>query len=203
MAVFKGANYRSTFFYNSFDFFKLGFGADKRFHLAARGIAAGETVIDFCCGPGRLKDFLPSGCRYTGVDAALNFTNHLQQQGVQTLLCDLHTPEKFPPFKADTVIMLISLCHFRSTSAVRLLTMFKHMARKVIIIEEVQQRPDTRREIRDLLCDVPYYRPMVLFNHLEFQAMTEAQQYTCVVHDQRYSVAYYGLSQQEAHVYNN
>lgn len=65
----RGPNWDETAdFYNTFSFRELD---DSRTYLDAIGVGAGDTVLDVCCGPGRMSILAAErGAQVTGIDSA-------------------------------------------------------------------------------------------------------------------------------------
>jgi len=191
----KGLNYRSSVAYDIMDFLKLRGHYDLRFRIAAEYLSPGQSVLDVCAGNGRLRRFLPHGCKYYCIEKSPQFRAALARQGVEYFDLDLHKGLKGFDSKFDVLVMLISLCQFRSTSAYSLLEDFKNIAKKVIIVEEALMKKRSAGSLRQRLMDylgaVEYYVPCELFTFPEFENMMRDHNYIFKRHDKRYAIGYY------------
>lgn len=136
--MFKGILYSNVFFYNFITKIKLGKNENLRFLLAANYIDRNQSILDYCAGIGRMKDFLPENCYYSTLEMSDRFSAYLESKGIPNY--KMNPLEKMPvPEKSfDIVIMIISLSHFRHNRIDDLLVQMKKIARKkVIIVEEV------------------------------------------------------------------
>ena len=84
---------------------------DATLAAVARRIPDGASVVDLCCGTGRLyQNFLRDRrCSYLGLDFNGDFVMHARRRGVDIRWFDL-LAEPIPP--ADYVVMCSSLYHF-------------------------------------------------------------------------------------------
>ena len=197
---FKGIHYRNRLVYNIFTFLKLRTAYTVRYKIAARYIEAGSSVLDVCSGSGELKEFLPSGCTYTGIDASPEFIANLSKKSVPHRHMNLHNGISPATFQADIVVMIISLAQFRHTSVDTLLEDFKKIAKRVIIIEDVvakQTKIHTFiRPIMNYVSATDYYVPGELFTMNEFEHLMRAHHYQCIKEGNRYYVGYYDTGEQ-------
>jgi len=194
MRWLQGIHYRSRMFYDLQNRWKLGRDYDLRFLIAARYVKPGESVLDLCSGFGQLKEYLPPDCSYRCIEASPEFVRILQHKKIPVLVHNLHQRADTDSLKTDTAVMIVSLCHFRSTTADELLEMFKTTAKKVVIVEDVLARPRGERSFlqraMNYLCRTDYYVPVELFTADEFQALMQRHGYACRRHDARYCVGY-------------
>ena len=195
----KGIHYRNSYFYNALDLLKLGREYDLRFQIAARYINPGESVVDVCAGPGRLKDFLFKDCTYTVIDASHEFCATLQRKGIPCIVRDLHSgwPQAVPG--ADVLVMIISLSQFRKTSVDDLLENFKRVTKRVLIVEDVLSRSRSERSFFqraiNYLCGTDYYVPVVSwYTRPEFEQLMRDHGYQCEAVSSRYMIGSYGFS---------
>ena len=189
----RGIHYRNARLYDLQNFLKLGRDFDLRFKIAAQYIRPGESVLDLCAGPGRMKDYLPEGCSYIGMDASPQFVNILRRKEISVLHRDLHSGLKADDIKADVALMIVSLCHFRHTTADEILEVLKRTVKRVVIVEDVlaKARRPFIRWMMNYFCQTEYYRPIELFTAQEFQELMQRHGYACVAKDQRYFVGIY------------
>ncbi|HOW88296.1 MAG TPA: class I SAM-dependent methyltransferase [Candidatus Omnitrophota bacterium] len=199
MNFLKGIHYRSRIFYDALDLLKLGRKRFFRFQIAAQHIKPGESVIDVCAGCGALKDFILRDCAYTAVEASPEFSLTLKQKGIECISCDLHRgwPESIPT--ADVIVMVISLCQFRDTSAERLLESFKKAAKRVVIVEEVLKKPRLKgswfQKLINYLCATDFYVPVdSWYTGSEFEKLMQNHGYQCEKTSGRYRVGSYGFN---------
>jgi hypothetical protein len=195
MRWFKGIHYRSPWFYELQNRMKLGLDHDLRFKIAAKYVKSGDSVLDLCSGLGQLRDYLPAGSSYQCVEASPQFADFLRRKNIPVSVSDLH--DGLPAgLKADVAVMIVSLCHFRNTSAGELLESLKTAAGKVVIVEDVLAKSRGERSFRQRMmnycCQTEYYRPMGLFTAVEFQDLIHRHGYTWRRFNQRYCVGYYG-----------
>ena len=192
--LFKGLHYRSPNVYNFLDFVKLGFDVNRRYTIAAKHIRPGEAVLDVCSGTGALKGFLPSGCSYQTLEASDQFCKILKKKGIPYVCCNLHQGiENIPA--SEVIVMIISLAQFRKTSAGLLLEHFKNIAKRVIIIEEVLNKPRSEENLYqrtvNYLCAQDYYVPTSWFTGQEFSQLMTSHGYQCQKMTERYWVGTY------------
>ncbi|GEM_PF-2960577 len=188
----RGIHYRSQWFYYFQNVVKLGFDYDLRFKIAAQRIIPGESVLDVCAGPGQLKQYLPDGCHYSAIEASPQFNEILSRKGVSSKIINLHQGFIISNFRVDAVVMIVSLCHFRDSSLSSLLEGFKKVGKRVVIVEDVLEKPRGERSVfqkaMNHLCAVDYYRPARLFTAGEFQETMRVHGYACAQHTRRYWV---------------
>lgn len=195
IALARGIHYRSPIIYQFFTALKLRRHSRQRYHIAARYIRDGESVLDVCAGFGEFKGFLPASCTYQAIEASPSFNGRLFQKAIACQAMNLHEGIDTEISSVDVITMIISLCQFKETSAGRLLDDFKKMARRVVIVEDVL--PESRKtpwlieKVRDYLCATEYYRPMRLFSAGEFEAMMRRHGYQCHQYNERYWVGSY------------
>lgn len=199
MNLMKGAHYRSEFLYNALALLKLGSGYRLRYQIAAHSIKPGEFVVDVCSGPGQLKDFIPKSCGYLAMDASPEFLSSLKKKGASSILQDLH--KGWPPSVpvADVIVMVISLCQFRDTSADRLLESFKTAGKRVVIVEDVLSRARGKsswlQRAMNYLCATDFYVPVTSwYTHSEFEQLMQHHGYQCQKISGRYMMGLYGLN---------
>lgn len=110
---------------------------EGRYRLISSLIEPGASVLDLCCGDARLYTHYlrETGCRYTGVDLSLVMAPH----NIRHLLTRSSAAKIELPV-SDYVVMMESLYHFYS-GAEELLARMRSAARKrVIILEQVENR---------------------------------------------------------------
>ncbi len=193
--MLKGIHYRNRWFYDLQNRLKLGGDHELRFKIASQYLKSGDNVLDLCSGLGQLKGFLPPGCHYRCIEASREFTAILKQNGVTVIVHDLH--QGLPSgLKADAAVMIVSINQFRDTSIDDLLEGFKKVAGRVIIVEDVLQRPRPKNSFlqraMNYFCQTEYYRPVELLTRNEFEDLMRRHGYTCRPYDQRYFVGCYG-----------
>jgi len=196
--MLQGIHYRSRWFYELQNRFKLGRDYALRFKIAAEYLKPGVSVLDLCSGFGEFKDYLPPGCRYRCIEASAEFTKILQKKNIPVLVYDLHQTISLESLNADAAVMIVSLCHFRSTTAGELLEALKQTAHRVIIVEDVLDQPRGEQswihKAMNYFCRTEYYRPTHLFTAEEFEALMRRHGYECRRYNDRYRVGYYGPS---------
>ena len=201
MRWLQGIHYRIPLFYDLQNRWKLGGDYDLRFRIAAHDVRPGESVLDLCAGFGQLKEYLPTDCAYRCIEASPEFARILHQKKIPVFMHNLHQRPQPDSLKADTAVMVVSLCHFRNTTADEILEMLKTTARKVVIVEDVLTHPRGERSFlqkaMNYLCRTDYYVPVELFTAGEFQALMHRHGYGCRRHDARYLVGRYGIIEQE------
>lgn len=191
--VLQGINYRSETAYNLLALLKLGTAYHSRFNIAAQYINPGDRVLDFCSGPGQLKEFLPPTCAYECIEPSASFVKILRGKNIHAIPLDLHRGLAGASLTADAVTMLISLAQFRNTSLHELLEGFKRIGKRVVIVEDVLQKRRRKDSIVqrtiNYLCATDYFLPMELFTSDEFESLMARHGYTCVRHSGRYIAA--------------
>lgn len=191
----KGIHYRSELFYNLQAAAKLGSQYRLRFRIAARYVKPGESVVDLCSGPGSFRHFLPQDCTYTAVDASPEFLKILRKRKVRHLRHDLHQGWPAAVSRSDVAVMIISLCQFRDTSAGLLLEEAKRAAQRVVIVEDVLERPRGKetwfQRAVNYLCAADYYVPIELYTREAFIMLMRSRGYRCVDGSGRYVVGIY------------
>lgn len=196
MVKLKGIHYRNIHVYNFLTWLKLRSEYNLRYKIARSYINAGESVLDVCSGPGKLKEFIPLGCEYMAMEASPQFISNLLKQGIKTSSFNLHQGLPADNLKVDVVVMLISLCQFRQTSLNRLLEDFKRIGKRIVIIEDVLSRRRSMKNfiqrIMNFLCGQDYFIPMELFTVDEFKKTMQAHRYEYRPYNQRYHVGCYG-----------
>lgn len=195
--LLQGIHYRNPAFYHLQTFVKLGWSYNERYKMAAKYIKEGEHVLDVCAGPGDFKEFLPQACTYEAIDGSREFIKLLTEKKIRNHCLNLHEPLDPRKFKSDAVVMLISLCHFGETSVHPLLDSFKHIAKKVIIVEEVLPKKRNPRSIiqrtMNFFCRTPYSQSFDLLTESEFSRLMEEHGYQWKKYNNRYCVGYYGV----------
>jgi SAM-dependent methyltransferase len=193
--LIKGIHYRSRTVYHGLTFLKLGSDVNKRFHLACRHIKPFDSVLDLCCGDGKLKDLLPEGCRYHGVEASEGFVGELKKRNISHTFADLHEGVASYAFKADIALMIISLYHFKKIAALRLLEELKSVAKKIVIVEDVLEKPRSSKNFvqkaMNYFCQTSYYQPTSLLTQKEFCDVMDKTGYNVKQIDQRYFIGVY------------
>ena len=191
MFSLKGIYYNNFFIYNSLTTLKLGFSYYDRFKIAAKYIGEEGLVLDVCSGTGMLKRFLPRDCVYECIDSSLPVSAYLDKKGIKHHCYDLNNGINRDRFRADAVVMLISLYHFRKTVVHELLEDYKKISKNVIIIEDVLKKKRKRnsllQKIMNFLCGLEYE----LFTTDEFERILQEHGYTCDRHGNRYIAGYY------------
>ena len=110
---------------------------EDRYRLVVNQIEPGTSVLDLCCGDGRLyTHYLRwSGCRYTGTDLSLT----MAPRGLRNLLIKGSSSNRELPV-SDYVVMMESLYHFYREAEEILKRMRSAARRRVIILEQVENR---------------------------------------------------------------
>jgi SAM-dependent methyltransferase len=114
----------------------------SRLTVIAGLIPAGASVLELCCGPGRLyTSFLrKKGVLYTGLDANPRFIRHLRgkaaRNGVTGLVFDLNSSRRLP--LAEYAVMQASLYHFLPDASAVIESMLLCSRREVIISEPIR-----------------------------------------------------------------
>lgn len=113
-------------------------------HYFSRGravaglIPEGASVLELCCGPGRLyhRHLKQKGVRYTGLDLNERFIEHLKRRGGAGQVWDLHDGRPLPA--ADHVVMQASLYQFLPDPAPVVERMLRAAREQVIVAEPVR-----------------------------------------------------------------
>jgi len=119
-----------------------GKALDERYRAVSEMIPRNATVLEFCCGDGRLFcDYLRfKSVHYTGVDLLPQMTTPLRRHPVEIIHSDLRS---FQPVKADYCVMMGSLYHFHPDEAEILKKMLA--AGTGILLEPVHNYASSRR----------------------------------------------------------
>jgi SAM-dependent methyltransferase len=110
-----------------------------RLRAVADEVPKGSSVVELCCGPGKLYLRFLRGrvSTYVGLDVNPRFVIQLRRQGVDARLMDLNRMEDpLPP--ADVAVMQASLYHFLPSAAVIVDRMLAAASDRVIISEPVR-----------------------------------------------------------------
>lgn len=194
-SLLKGLHYRNRFAYSARTFMQLGSGHNCRFRLAAEYIRPGEHVLDLCAGVGELKKYLPDGCTYECIEKSPEFAAFLRKNNITNYELDLHKGFKLESTGPYALTMIISLYQFRHTSADELLEIFKNLAKKVIIVEDVlakrRERGSMVNRLMNYLCATDYYLDSEIFTFTEFERLMHDHGYTCRTRSKRYAVGYW------------
>jgi len=187
--------YKNEFLYNALTYIKLGTSYHERSKIASRHIQRGESVLDICSGAGQLKHFLAKDAPYTCLEISPAFIAQLKKRDIPCVCADLRDGLPSLGFKADAVIMIISLCQFHDTSVHQLLEDLKEAGRKVIIVEDVQteKRSEfiTVEKTIGFLRSKGYVTVDRLFDREEFKRLMQQHHYQYRPFGQRYAVGYY------------
>ena len=202
MSLIKGVHYRSELFYDALALVKLGTECRLRYQITVQRMGPAKSVIDVCSGPGHLRDFMPEGCSYAALDASPEFLSALKKKGVNTFSWDLHAGWPLFVPGTDVVTMVISLCQFRETSVDSLLESFKKAAKRVVIVEDVLQRPRRKGSLiqraANYLCGTDYYVPVdSWYTRPEFENLMQRHGYQCEAVTGRYMVGLFGSCDKE------
>ena len=84
MTFLKGLHYNNILIHNLITKLKFKGFEKLRFDIAKNLIRDGESVLDICSGPAKLRKFLPETCTYAAVEMSPKFIDHLQKNNVQT-----------------------------------------------------------------------------------------------------------------------
>lgn len=191
----KGIHYGSLAVYSFLTMLKLGTDYHARYRIACRHVKPGDYVIDVCAGAGQFSRFLPQGCDYLAIEASPGFIKHLSAKGLKNKPLNVHGGLKIRDLKADVVVMLISLCHFKETSLHVLLEDFKKLGKRVVIVEDVllkeRRKESLIQSVMNYLCSTDYFVPMELFTRQEFCRVMRGHGYSCQARGRRYIVGYY------------
>ena len=188
----RGIHYQSPPIYEFFTLLKLRRDYRLRYQIAAQFIKPGESVLDVCAGYGEFRKFIPRSCDYQALEASLAFNKELARKKIPYQRKNLHEGLDTQVPAVDVAVMLISLCQFQNTTLHPLLEDFKKIARKVIIVEDVQNKtPRFVEKFRDYLCATEYYLPMKLFSADQFEAAMKQHGYRCQKYNERYWVGYF------------
>jgi len=195
---FKGSHYRSEFIYTASTLLKLGWKCHLRYRIVRQYIKPADSVVDVCSGSGCLKDFISKECTYTAIEASPEFISILQTKGINHISWNLHAGWPESILAPDVIVMVISLCQFRKTSADLLLESFKKVASRVVIVEDVLSRPRKEESLLqqaiNYLCATDYYVPVTWYTRSEFAELMRSHGYQCKEASDRYMVGLYGYN---------
>ena len=110
----------------------------SRCAAVAELIPEGASVLEVCCGPGRLyhRHLKHKAVRYTGLDLNERFIAHLVRRGGRGEVWDLGDERPLPA--ADYVVMQASLYHFLPDPAPVVDRMLRAAGAQVIVAEPVR-----------------------------------------------------------------
>src|SRR5207302_1350395 len=120
----------------------------SRYTAIAGLVPARASVLELCCGPGRLyTSFLrKKDVVYTGLDANQRFIQHLRSKatrnGVTGLVFDLRSSRPLP--LAEYVVMQASLYHFLPDASAVIESMLRCSQNEVIISEPIRNLSSSR-----------------------------------------------------------
>lgn len=195
MIMFKGLHYSNAAVYNTLTFLKLGLDFYTRFIIASKYVKPGDSVLDLCSGNGSLERFLPAGCRYECVEMSPEFSLQLERNKIVNHRQNLHNGLDMKGSRYDIAVMIISLCHFRETSAHRLLEDLKNTAGRVLILEDVlEHRRSMSNPVQiamNYLCASDYYVPLELYTVSDFNNIMQEHGYAVTKHSERYYAGVY------------
>lgn len=190
----KGVHYKSAFTYRLLTFLKLKTQYHTRHKIAAEYLKGATSVVDICAGEGALKEFLPVDCGYSAVEQSEKFISILRSKDIGVSKINLHNNDITEIIENQSVVMVISLSHFRNSCADRLLETFKNVAERVVIVEDVLQKKRPKhsalQKVMNYLCGEEF--DLYTFN--EFKAHMESHNYSCLKYNNRYAVGLYGES---------
>ncbi len=111
---------------------------EDRLAVVAERVPSGSSVLELCCGPGRLYTRYLRGrvSSYIGLDVNVGFIERLRRQGVDARQLDLSADAPLPP--ADVAIMQASLYHFLPEPRPVLERMLSTASDRVIVSEPVR-----------------------------------------------------------------
>ena len=193
----EGILYRNSFLYMLVTFVKLRSKNNLRFQIASQFISPGESVLDVASGGGWLRDYIPDSCRYTCVEVGDAFIQSLTKRGVSFIKMNLHQGMGELKQNYDTVVMIISLYQFRYTSLDQLMSQFKEIANKVVIVEEVSISENNKLTIKDkvlnYLCQSEHFMPTKILTAHAFSAICKKHGYEVKIdaHKNNYMIATY------------
>lgn len=178
---FKGIFYSNAYIYEQVTRLKLKQDKDLRYRIAAKYVNADDAVLDICAGTGRFRRFIPPTCGYTAIESSDNFVKRLNKMHVPCIQHNLHCNVELTTKKFDILVIIISLYQFRATSVDKLLTEFKTIAKKVIIVEEVMTKMVSVRpfwnKVMNHLCGASFYLNTELYTDSEFNSMMAKHHY--------------------------
>lgn len=130
--------YRSAAIYELTMRLLYGCHYSHRFLSIAELIPEGCSVLDLCCGPGKLyHDYLrQKSVRYTGLDVNPKFIRRLNRRGGNGRVWNLDGDTPLP--SADYVVMQSSLYHFLPDVTEIIDRMLRAAQRQVIIAEPIR-----------------------------------------------------------------
>lgn len=189
----KGLVYKSPRLYTFLMRMKYASHDCERYRCAASYMHEYDTVLDLCAGPGLLKEYMPTDCTYTALDASNEMILHLKKRHIPTIQHDLHSGYPYLEKKYSVATMLLSLYQFRKTSINALLEAMQGEHDHVVIVEWVLQKKSfvshAAEMMRNYLCDTNYSHPTELFLVSEFKELMHAHNFVCVEGPAGYMIA--------------
>lgn len=92
-----------------------------------------SSVLDLCCGDGRLSQWIPPG-RYTGIEQNPRFVRSMRRRGINAIDGDVRSVH-FPA--AECAVLLESLYHFLPDGLSLIDKILSYPFHKVIVVESL------------------------------------------------------------------
>ncbi|CAN5895339.1 hypothetical protein BH11MYX2_BH11MYX2_32960 [soil metagenome] len=110
-----------------------------REEVVAQVVPKGASVLELCCGPGRLGLLLTKkNCEYMGLDCNSSFVAHAQKAGLNVQKSILPPLPSVPDF--DYVVVVASLYHFKSQAELFVDSLWAKARKGLIIREPIKNR---------------------------------------------------------------
>ncbi|HEY4181758.1 MAG TPA: methyltransferase domain-containing protein [Kofleriaceae bacterium] len=110
-----------------------------REEAVAHEIPDGASVLELCCGPGRLGLLLKEkNCDYTGFDCNASFVAHAQKAGLNVHQSVLPPLPDVPD--VDYVVVVASFYHFKAEAAAFVDSLWNKARKALIILEPINNR---------------------------------------------------------------
>lgn len=128
----RGPIYWSPAIYETFMRMLYGREFSLRYIQVAEALRGCQSVLDVCCGPARLHDYLGDGIRYRGLDCNRTFARCAGRLNIEIVEGNVwHT--ELP--RADALVMISALYQFIPRHEDLLRRMIDACAKRVIICE--------------------------------------------------------------------
>lgn len=133
--------YRNSWLYHTVLIGAYGHRRRERFRAAARWIPDHASVLDVCCGDGRLAEHLPASVRYRGLDGSRDFVRAARRRGRRVEPFDLREDE-LP--SAQIVVCQLALYQFHPDVPGVLARLFAAAEQRLIVTESVRSLAQSR-----------------------------------------------------------
>jgi SAM-dependent methyltransferase len=155
--------------YESIIDFILGSRQEFKYKWVSSIVKVGESILDFGCGTGRLKKYLPKKCSYVGVDLNPKFLFHCIVRGINVIKDDLLSNKFYG--RKDNVVLIDIVHHVFPNSQKLIEKAMKHAKKKVIICDMISNRKNVLRKIWKFIDSDGLNRGNMLLTHEDWKTI--------------------------------